>query len=1104
MAQYGKNFYGSSYYGATTAFSSTYTSKIFDAEEPFTGPISIELSGQKPIRKYGRADKEVQPNGNWTGTTDYRTTDIGAELVMRLSASDVRMVYKTQTTGDQFIEMKVLKADGSVLFQQNVNTVGSGVDASFGTSFPYQEVTVTIKTISTTGTTPFIVRWFNNIVTDFTFEIGFGSTKTNIAFLPVTLTQTSNLYRGKSTTVTNKRYVQFKVHMASSDDGVTPIIDYVKMSSLDTTSRASDGYWLASINMENVAQAVGVTFSKVTSFDWTETKPAGTEIGLRSRGAATAGSTNLGPETALYRKGYTRLRLPDDRTEAYVVTKKPIDPREFLGNQFNVIKEWLGVESILSMPPDEVGQEIEFEFYDVYPDETNAGIVPVAIVNPYSEDVSRVMSLFNEKTNKLFYLVIRLKRLSTKATPVVDWVRLSSAMEFRQIVSRTSDNLSAVDNGNGTKELWKLNGNEFSWPSNTNGNAANQTLLSSASKGLQVIDETGQVGVSLYFKSKAGATQQRNLSTSLTDTIVGRAIATDAPASSVSVDPKKLYFHYHYNGSTVQYLIKDEHEMGSDYTPSLLTSKNYRYVIQNGWPENRIRIGEPVSWTELAEQLNVDEAKLKALNPNKLVYEGKLVVGQEIIEPNESLNSRVVVSFKGKGSVTDVSAHNDNGTSTVVGELIDGNYGFTEWVSEEKIYTGYLNLNDIREMYVRQQPNGALTVSESEYRVATGDTYEKIAKIKKVHPTDLRKYNQDKELVVGQMIRVPSPLTLPFLAPNVLFQDADGMTNVKPYEIAIIENSVKKKDGTILDESVIIPPGGGRLPLDYTMVESAPVAVKITRGNVANGRDLLQHKNVRRVISIKDSNNITYAPYTDIGGIKTGDFVLDGNYIWWKGQQQSSKEPAASVEYTVTYTYDDIKDVIITLDSRYKEKAGYDVLWRSPEVKEYEGVASPLNDFKMKIANPTEFEGFNDSIADAGYVVEDTDLWVKTYVVEEPDGFYLVGTLDGEDPSKNWYPQIKSGYYYLQDQEYYMYAEPIENRFAKEDVPLAKNAVTADGKLYLQKDTTNYFTNSTMTQKEKKRIYSFTGEASLTWDQIDAQNKTWDQIDAEGKTWGEL
>jgi len=1103
MAQYGKNFYGSSYYGTMTAFSSTYTSKIFDAEEPFTGPISIELSGQKPVRAYGRADKEVQPNGNWTGTTDYRTTDIGAELIMRLSTSDVRMVYKTQNIGDQFIEMKVTKTDGTVLFQQNVNTLGSGVDATFGTSFPYQEVTVSMKTVSTTSATPFIIRRLNTIVTDFTFEIGFGSTKTNIVFQPVALTGTS-VFTGSSTTVTNKRYVQFKIHLASSDDGVTPIVEYVKLNSLDTQSRATNGYWTASLNMTNVAQADGVTFSKVTSFDWTETKPEGTDLGIRSRAAATAGSTTFGPETALYRKGYTRLRLPDDRTEAYLITKKPIDPREFLGNQFNVIKEWGAVQSVLSFPPDEVGQDIEYEFYDVYPDETNAGIVPIATVHPFTEDVSRVMSLFNEKNNKLFYLVIRLKRLSTKATPVVDWVSLSSNMEFKQIVSRTTDNLSAVDNGTGTKDLWKLNGSEFSWPTNTNGNALNQSLLSAASKSLDIIDETSRVGIQLYFKSKVSQTQGRNVTTTMTDTIVGKAEATDAPASSVNVDVNKLYFHYHYNGSTVQYLIKDEHQMGSDYTPSLLRNKKYRYVIKNGWPVNRIRLSEPLTWEQLAEQLNVDVTKLKELNPNKLVYENKLVVGQEIVEPNESLNARVTVSFKDKGSVTDVSSHNDNGNSIVSAELTNGDYGFTEWVSEEKIYTGYLNLNDIREMYVRQQPNGSLNVAESDYRVLPGDTYEKIATKKKIHVTDLRKANQEKELVSGEMIRIPSPLTLPFLAPNVLFQDADGMTNLKPYEITIVENSVRKKDGTVLDEAVIIPPGGGRLPLDYTMVESAPIAVKITRGNVANGRDLLQHKNVRRVISIKDSNSVTYTPYTEIGGIKTGDFVLDGNYIWWKGQQQTSKEPAAALEYTVTYTYDDIKDVIITLDSRYQEKAGYDVLWRSPEVKEYQGIATPLNDFKMKIDDPELFEGFNETIADAGYVVEDNDLWVKTYVVEEADGFYLVGTLDGEDPTKNWYPQIKSGYYYLQDQEYYMYAEPIQNVFAKEDVPIAKNAVTKDGKLYLNKDTTNYFTNSTMNTKEKKRIYSFTGEASLTWDQIDAQAKTWNQIDAEGKTWGEL
>lgn len=58
MAQYGRNFYGSIYYGPTTAFSSVYTSKAFDAEEPLTGPIQVEVSMVMPKALYGKETKK--------------------------------------------------------------------------------------------------------------------------------------------------------------------------------------------------------------------------------------------------------------------------------------------------------------------------------------------------------------------------------------------------------------------------------------------------------------------------------------------------------------------------------------------------------------------------------------------------------------------------------------------------------------------------------------------------------------------------------------------------------------------------------------------------------------------------------------------------------------------------------------------------------------------------------------------------------------------------------------------------------------------------------------------------------------------------------------
>ncbi len=38
-----------------------------------------------------------------------------------------------------------------------------------------------------------------------------------------------------------------------------------------------------------------------------------------------------------------------------------------------------------------------------------------------------------------------------------------------------------------------------------------------------------------------------------------------------------------------------------------------------------------------------------------------------------------------------------------------------------------------------------------------------------------------------------------------------------------------------------------------------------------------------------------------------------------------------------------------------------------------------------------------------------------------------VGTLNGKDPSKNWHPEIQKGYYYLKEQEHYLYSRAIKN-----------------------------------------------------------------------------
>jgi hypothetical protein len=106
---------------------------------------------------------------------------------------------------------------------------------------------------------------------------------------------------------------------------------------------------------------------------------------------------------------------------------------------------------------------------------------------------------------------------------------------------------------------------------------------------------------------------------------------------------------------------------------------------------------------------------------------------------------------------------------------------------------------------------------------------------------------------------------------------------------------------------------------------------------------------------------------------------------------------------------------------------------------------------------------------------------VKTHVAEEETGHVLVGTLDGEDPDKNWYPEIVSGYYYMGRERRYMYAEPLIQVFGREQVPVARNVSVRDGKAYLGKGSANLLSDGKLeTVIEKRRDVVFTEGMAFT------------------------
>lgn len=387
-----------------------------------------------------------------------------------------------------------------------------------------------------------------------------------------------------------------------------------------------------------------------------------------------------------------------------------------------------------------------------------------------------------------------------------------------------------------------------------------------------------------------------------------------------------------------------------------------------------------------------------------------------------------------------------------------GDYSYTDWTSEEKAYTGYINPNDIRSPYIRNQKVRYTSGTESTHYISEGDTYESIAKSKGIDVFDLQKANNNKDLIPGETLIIPANFSLPAINPEAIFD------NINPYIVEIIPYSVTKKDGKILEDKLITLGSDDEEPLTYTYTESEPITIELERGEVKNGRDALPYASVLSIYSIQDEAGNVYQPYSiSSSGTETGDFQLKDNYIDWHTSHSLSKEPAAGVKYTVVLTYQTIDTIRIVMTSDYIEKSGYDKLWRSDDVKVLNGVCTPKKDTWIELPDQSEYKGYTDKLTDVNYVVEDNDLWVKTSVEKLDDRFYLKATMSNEDPKRNWYPEINTGYYYLQDKEYYMYSEPIQTRFADKEIPIIKNVTNSTNGIRLNLHSANQLLNSKLT-----------------------------------------
>ena len=124
-------------------------------------------------------------------------------------------------------------------------------------------------------------------------------------------------------------------------------------------------------------------------------------------------------------------------------------------------------------------------------------------------------------------------------------------------------------------------------------------------------------------------------------------------------------------------------------------------------------------------------------------------------------------------------------------------------------------------------------------------------------------------------------------------------------------------------------------------------------------------------------------------------------------------------------------------------------MWRSPETRRLSGTVRPGQDTWIELPNKTDFAGYSANLERVRYIVEDNDLWVQTAIREQEGTEKLFASLNGDDPKRNWYPTIQTGFYYLNDQEYYLYSEPVSTVYAGETVPVLEGVTYSENGLSL-------------------------------------------------------
>lgn len=1278
MAQFGKSLFGSSYFGYTNTLDGDYQTEIIDASEPFDGKVDFKIWTELPKMSYDGNDMSwtfLPLQTDWAKQGNNIYTEKKDSYAMFFMSSDI-IEFDFDSNSKSICTIDIISPrDNSII---KTETVDTSKKSKATITIPFQMVNIKIKN---TEAKRLELKTITGRVTTFGIDIRTKGEKgewTDFDTVDINYDESEQVWKGSSKALVQTQYVQARIHLGTSDYETSPIISKIIISSGDTSKRSNHGYWSCALHMDNIAEEQKTTFKKIKKIKFNRDLPENALTDVRTTSTLNTfpnkeqikDDTYWKPETApyMYYKNtrsnlgtpWSRIRLPKKLTSSYVIGFE-MSPETFRLTNSKIV-QWLSWNDQSLFPTDSAGTSISYKIYENQND-YEKGIPPIYIINNPERIVDRKLALPARFLKRNLYVYIEINRTSAtaKQTPVVDFMDIIGDVNYKSPVSAGSKNkeISALDNGTGIANQEEFNSSRYDWPSNNQVLDVNKESLLASIRTLTIkYTPLFSNQIEFYFKKKENETTNRNRiefpsSETYIDAIYSKVIADEPVASTYEAPNDRIIFHYAMDGGTVQYPKETKKDLLTDFTPNLLKNIQYQFRVDNGWPDETFTVPYAMTWDELADATVSKKEELIEINPVE-EYNGKIPQDVILKIPNHTANPLVQVKFESNNSsYSRKSLWNGLENDKIVAKIPSNkDFGYKEWISEEKIYEGYINPNNIRSPYIRTQKAVYSPTDEYEYIVRKGDTYTSIAKNKGCNELDLIKRNNEKELVVGESITIPASFALPYIAPEVIYE------NENPFIIEIIPFSVYKKNSSykvreeaelnkrteflketnnllsgtfdfsgnwnnkenwtvekekynnltvlsrsnnwygvseiikvkaketynfsayiktedgaeadiylfknadasnpnmtparynipkndkweryditfsIVSDGEISPrienkSGKGKVyiaglkltkdinskewtpskndnikeiksayeysniidegsyepmpeesiilgsdtddVLKYTFVESEAVTNEIKRGPVLNGRDALLYSNPQRVFSVVDvKTGYIYQPYSrGVNGVETGDYILKDGYIDWSPAHKLAKEPLTGAWYKVTYTYNTVDTLRITMTSDYVEKSGYNKLWKSPEIKEVEGIANPEEDFKYKLPPAKDFKEYSDNLTDIEYLVEDNDLWIKTFIKKIDGEDYLIGTMNRENPKRNWYPTINTGFYFLQNQEYYMYSSPLEHNFSEEALPIIKDISYQNGGGLLSATRCNLLLDSSIKSIKKEKI----------------------------------